>query len=62
MAQYIKGNNNKNGFYYEMADGTYGWIYGLSKAEWNRMEREHGCFVRYERAQKRSHTESKNRC
>ena len=50
MAQYIRGNNNNNGFYYLMGDGTYGWINGLSKAEWNRMEREHGCFVKYERA------------
>ena len=50
MAQYIRGNNNNNGFYYLMGDGTYGWINGLSKAEWSRMEGGHGCFVRYERA------------
>lgn len=50
MAKYIKGHNNHNGFYYEMEDGTYGWVHGLSKAEWNCMEREHGRFIRYERA------------
>lgn len=50
MAKYIRGNNKHNGFYFEMADGFYGWVHGLSKAEWTIMERQHGSFVKYERA------------
>ena len=50
MAKHIKGHNNHRGFYYEMVDGTCGWVHGLSKAEWNAEIRKHGNFIRYERA------------
>ena len=50
MAQFIRGTNNNRGFYYEMADGAQGWVRALSKAEWNRFEREHGRFIVYKRA------------
>lgn len=50
MAQYIRGNNKHRGFFFRMADGCNGWVHGLSKTEWNRMEKEHGRFIIYERA------------
>lgn len=50
MAEFIRGTNKGKGFYYKMADGTCGWVHGLSKAEWNLMKKQHGWFVSYERA------------
>lgn len=48
--KHIKGTNKGNGFIFTMSDGYAGWIKGLSKAEWDRMERQHGRFTSYDPA------------
>jgi hypothetical protein len=50
MAKHVRGTNRGNGFYFEMADGYHGWVRGLSKAEWDMMERQHGRFYVYRAA------------
>lgn len=47
MAKYLRGTNKGNGFFFEMADGYHGWVYGLSRQEWDAMERQHGRFTAY---------------
>ena len=45
--KHIKGTNKGNGFIFTMSDGYMGWVKGLSKAEWDKMERQHGRFTSY---------------
>lgn len=45
--KHIKGTNKGNGFIFTMNDGYAGWVKGLSKAEWDKMERQHGRFTSY---------------
>lgn len=47
MKVWIKGNNKGRGFYYEYADGSQGWVYGLGAAELKREEQKHGKLVSY---------------
>lgn len=47
MSVWTKGNNKGRGFYYEFADGSEGWIHGLSTSELKNMERVHGKLILY---------------
>lgn len=45
-----RGNNNGRGWYYEFADGTHGWVLGLSANELKIKERDHGKLISWKAA------------